>query len=145
MRGLTPPKRNSSVCGWFFSVAITRSIASPQVMVRPGALSGHATLDSSTGPLIGIHHLLVRIYALLECQVDDNLDIDTLLAWCKQEVVWISKHVELLRTGRMKTQEVDEQGEVTDTTSRTISEWETKRSTLENLVANRERQLSEPS
>ena len=77
--------------------------------------------------------------------MDDNLDIDTLLAWCKQEVVWISKHVELLRTGQMKTQEVDEQGEVTDTTSRTISEWETKRSTLENLVANRERQLSEPS
>jgi len=77
--------------------------------------------------------------------LDDNLDIDTLLAWCKQEVVWISKHVELLRTGRMKTQEVDEQGEVTDTTSRTISDWETKRSTLENLVANRERQLSEAS
>jgi hypothetical protein len=72
-----------------------------------------------------------------------SLVIDTLLAWCKQEIAWINKHVELLRTGRMKTQEVDDQGEVTDTTSRTISEWETKRSTLESLVANRERQLSE--
>ena len=59
--------------------------------------------------------------------------------------MWINKHVELLRIGRMKTQEADDQGKINDTTSRTITECETKKSMLENLIANRKRQISEGS
>jgi hypothetical protein len=75
--------------------------------------------------------------------MQEKLDIDPLLAWCEQEVVLLRKQIDRLQSGQMAVQQMDDTGRIVETTTQTISQLEAKLSTLEDLVASRQKKIAE--
>ena len=66
--------------------------------------------------------------------MDENRDIDPMLAWCEQEVVLIGKQIERLQAGTMTVRQSNDAGEMVDTTSQTIAQCEAKLAVLKELL-----------
>ena len=58
--------------------------------------------------------------------MNENFDIDPMLAWCEQEVVLIRKQIERLHSGEVQVRESNEFGQMADTTAENIAQLETK-------------------
>ena len=74
--------------------------------------------------------------------MNENFDIDPMLAWCEQEVVLIRKQIERLHAGEVQVRESNEFGQMADTTAENIAQLETKVAVLEDLVTDRRKTLA---
>ena len=75
--------------------------------------------------------------------MQEKLDIDPLLAWCEQEVVLLRKQIDRLQSGQMAVHQMNDTGRMVETTTQTMSQLEAKLSTLEDLVASRQKKIAE--
>lgn len=74
--------------------------------------------------------------------MNENFDIDPMLAWCEQEVVLIRKQIERLHSGEVQVRESNEFGQMADTTAENIAQLETKVAVLEDLLTDRRKALA---
>ena len=74
--------------------------------------------------------------------MNENFDIDPMLAWCEQEVVLIRKQIERLHSGEVQVRESNEFGQMADTTAENIAQLETKVAVLEDLLMDRRKALA---
>ena len=74
--------------------------------------------------------------------MNENFDIDPMLAWCEQEVVLIRKQIERLHSGEVQVRESNEFGQMADTTAENIAQLETKVAVLEDLLTDHRKALA---